>query len=86
MSDIDMTNLPYSAMPKEPRDETAWVLESAGPKYWDGRGLRPENFTKKHEDAIRFSRKEDAETIRCWLLDPLHRLLASREHMWLKKP
>ena len=80
----DLSNLPYSAMPKEPDDETGWVIEASGPKYWNGHGIGVECFTDKHEDAMRFARHQDGEVVRCRLLEKLYPLLTTREHKWLK--
>ena len=71
-------------------DQVGWVIERYSGDtlhYWDGRGLadypRPGGFSRKHEDAIRFARKEDAEAILFRLLDGNGRAV---EHMWMDAP
>lgn len=65
---------------------TAWLIEAAGPKYWNGHSLSAASFTSDPGAAVRFARFEDGEAVRCWLLEPLHNLLATREHQWMDKP
>jgi 5-methylcytosine-specific restriction protein A len=51
-------------------DETGWLIETARQTYWDGRAVgREAYFTATPWDACRFARFEDAEIVRCWLLD-----------------
>ncbi len=51
------------------RDTTAfaWLIEGAGPHYWDGRS--PTSSTTDPNEAVRFSRFEDAERVRSGLID-----------------
>lgn len=52
--------------------EYAWVIEAgSGPHYWTGKtaGVRHlEAYSSDVQDAVRFSRFEDAEVIRCHLI------------------
>lgn len=49
----------------------AWLIETARGTYWDGRKVGPDAwFTSDPLEACRFVREEDAEKVRCWLLEP----------------
>ena len=63
--------------------ESAWVIEGIGPIYWNGKGLYPSCFTGDHLQAIRFSRKVDAEVVLYYLLEIHAIFLAAREHVWM---
>lgn len=63
--------------------ETAWLIEASGPQYWNGTGIDRLAFTRSADEAVRFSREEDAERVRCRLLDDAIRsLCTSVEHGW----
>jgi hypothetical protein len=65
--------------------ESFWLIETGRQTYWDGRHVQEEAFfTSKIEDAVRFARFEDAEIVRCWLLEKTgaHKL-RSVEHRFL---
>ena len=66
-------------------DERAWLIEMkasspSSPQYWAGSSL----FTSDHMDAIRFSRKVDAERAAVMMLDGLHVRIC--EHIWSAQP
>lgn len=63
----------------------AWVIELPGmPTYWDGRGA--DTFSYKHEQAVRFARKEDAERVLAWVISQQRRDEGARvsEHGWYR--
>ena len=79
----------------QPMTETAWLVEftyhTGAPWYWTGRGF--EDFTPDHSNALRFSRQEDAERVRVWLLEQpdnytrpprpnADKQLRSVQHLW----
>jgi hypothetical protein len=69
------------AMRKASSVDYAWVIEAGDigtPRYWDGRGT--DTFTYKNEDAIRFSRREDAFRAKEWILK--NHALRITEHGW----
>lgn len=82
MDDDRNANAVLSTAPV-PKDETAWLIEAAGPKYWNGRSLGVESFSTQHTEAIRFARFEDGEVVRCRLLENINPLLVTREHKWM---
>lgn len=64
-------------------EQRGWVIEAgASPNlYWDGRAVN--SFKEDHLEAVRFSRFEDAERVRCWLLLKEQGMLCrSIEHLW----
>lgn len=78
-----LTAAPAAPEQEKPMDEFAWVIEAAGPRYWNGHGILMENFTEDHSKAIRFARREDAEVVIHWLLQSVSGFLVSREHAWM---
>lgn len=63
----------------------AWVIECAGPKYWDGRSCLADSFDREHLSAVRFSREIDASVVRDHLFpEGLRPLVVVREHVWLE--
>ena len=69
------------------KDEVAWLVENGRLEWWTGKKAGSDaEFTNKIDDAMRFSRAEDAERARCYLLEPIARHLRSTEHMWCAKP
>ena len=66
--------------------EFAWVIESGAnpPEYWNGRALDRSAFTSRHDEAVRFARREDAEVVRCWLVKGGEYCRAV-EHGWMVK-
>lgn len=63
--------------------EIAWVIEcGAEPLYWDGRSTSASAFVRKHDEAVRFARFEDAERVRCWLFRDFGFALRSTQHGW----
>lgn len=63
---------------KNGQKRIAWLIEVDATTYWDGRALDSFHFV---QDAIRFSRQEDAERIIRWLLK--NPALKATEHVWL---
>lgn len=60
----------------------AFVIEDTGgasPSYWTGQG--PDKWSFNHDDAMRFSRKQDAERALGWLVPAKHYTRVS-EHIW----
>lgn len=71
---------PKPPLPKKPPPEFAWVIERgdsqpSAPTYWSG----PDQWSQDHLDAVRFSRKQDAERVACRLGQGYHRIA---EHGW----
>lgn len=64
-------------------DQLGWLIEDAQGQYWDGR--RADSFTRKHDEAVRFSRFEDAERVRCWLVKSGQHF-RSVQHAWVQPP
>jgi hypothetical protein len=62
--------------------ERAWLIEAAGPKWWDGSGSTVSAFTADHFLAIRFGRQQDAEKVISWILSPIQSILKATEHIW----
>ena len=64
---------------------SAWLIESGAGTYWSGR--TPADFTNDHANACRFARFDDAERVRCWVIEKANHELAmacrSSEHVWL---
>jgi hypothetical protein len=76
------------AAPSPGAGETlTWLIETgASPTtYWDGRNVDT-GFTDKADEACRFSRFEDAETVRCWLIPNGYRFCRSVQHAWITEP
>lgn len=54
------------------QEESGWLIEQwihGQLMYWSGRSTDDVAFTPKVEDAIRFSRHQDASKIISWLLN-----------------
>src|SRR6185312_3151035 len=65
-------------------EEFGWVIERgdsspSSPTYWSG----PDYWSQDHMDAVRFSRKQDAERVACRLHGGHHRIC---EHGWCNNP
>lgn len=68
-------------------EQLAWMIEwiDSPPAYWDGRG--PNTFSTNPNDGIRFSRQEDADRVRYWILDlRTQKHCESRQHGWADMP
>jgi hypothetical protein len=68
--------------------ERGWLIETARNEYWDGRQIGDDAiFIRDANAACRFARFEDAEIVRCWLLEKINRpqRLCSTEHEFLGK-
>lgn len=66
--------------------ERGWLIETARQTYWDGRNVGSDAaFVPDANEAVRFARFEDAELVRCWLLEQSQRpaRLRSAEHVFL---
>ena len=64
------------------QQETAWLIEADG-CYWDGHFADPRGFNRDVNHAVRFSRFEDAETVKHWLLHVHSFALRTTQHMWV---
>lgn len=62
----------------------AWVIETANNEYWNGKSLDRGSFVADHSAAIRFSRFEDAEIVKYWLLEKMAFALRSSQHGWVE--
>lgn len=70
----------------ETADESGWLIETAQNTYWDGRQTGDDAvFLPNANEAVRFSRQQDAEVVRCWLLEKTGRSqrLRTAEHMFI---
>lgn len=66
--------------------ERGWLIETARNEYWDGRQAGDEaTFERYAHEGCRFARFEDAEVVRCWLLEknPGRGRLRSTKHVFL---
>jgi hypothetical protein len=64
--------------------ESGWLIETASGLYWTGRELMSSSFDKDPNNAVRFARLEDAEIVRCWLLEEHGGwAMKSTEHIFL---
>ncbi len=66
--------------------ERGWLIETARNEYWDGKKIGDDAmFVRNANEACRFARFEDAEAVRCWLLErnPGRGRLRSAEHVFL---
>lgn len=64
---------------------TGWLIEAAGPKYWDGHTPSRFSFTTDANSAIRFCRKIDAEAVIYGgaFVEDIRDMLVAREHSWV---
>jgi hypothetical protein len=62
---------------------SAWVIETANQSYWDGHYANSQGFSDKIDDAVLFSRRQDAEIVINWLLREYAFALRSAQHMWV---
>lgn len=69
---------------QERKDDVAWVIErdiASRRHYWTGEAPpRTCPWTEKHEDALRFSRRTDAERMLTWHCQNTGRVV---EHVWV---
>jgi hypothetical protein len=66
-------------------NESAWLIEAAGPVWWTGDSLSQYSFDRDANKAIRFTRQEDAERVRNHLFNETIRVLTkTTEHIWFK--
>lgn len=66
--------------------DRGWLIETARNEYWDGRQIGDDAvFICDAHEACRFARFEDAEAVRCWLLEKTQRpqRLRSAEHVFI---
>lgn len=63
-------------------NEFAWLIEADG-SYFDGRYADSRGFTRDINSAIRFTRREDAETVKHWLLQVHSFALRTAQHGWI---
>ena len=62
----------------------AWLIEADG-SYFDGHFTDSRAFTRDVNKAVRFSRYEDAETIKHWLLQAHSFALRTTQHGWINE-
>lgn len=75
----------YEAKNPETRPTVfAWVIETGGNRYWDGRrsGIGVSTTTDPNE-AVRFARAEDASRVIHWMFEEYQNYLVARQHGWL---
>ena len=60
--------------------EFAWLIETGGHRYWNGRRTDAVAFTKNPDEAVRFAREADADRVIYWLLEPYKVFLVARHH------
>jgi hypothetical protein len=63
-------------------NEFAWLIEGDG-NYWDGKYVDSRGFTRDVNAALRFARREDAETVKHWLLQAHSFALRTTQHGWI---
>jgi len=61
---------------------SAWLIEADG-SYWDGRTIDRNGFCADVNEAVRFSRQQDADRVKHWLMPGLAFALKTTEHVWL---
>lgn len=61
----------------------AWVIETANQTYWDGHYTDSKAFSPKVEDAVLFSRREDADVVINWLLQSYAFAVRATYHLWV---
>jgi hypothetical protein len=60
--------------------DSAWLIEGAG-VYWCGRGAT--DFSPNVDEAVRFSRQEDAERVLHWIIPATTSAVCrTAQHMW----
>jgi hypothetical protein len=62
--------------------EYYWLIEADG-SYWDGHFADSRGFTRDVYHALRFPRREDAETVKHWLLQAHSFALRTTQHGWV---
>ena len=62
--------------------EYAWLIEGDG-CYWDGHHADSRGFTRKLDDAVRFTRSQDADAVKHWLLQSCAFALRTTCHGWI---
>lgn len=72
----------YGCGAGDAHEQRAWLIEADG-SYWDGHYTDSRGFTRKIDDAIRFARFEDAETVKHWLLQFAAFALRTTLHAWV---
>lgn len=61
--------------------ECAWLIEADG-LYFDGHFPDSRGFVRDVNLALRFSRFEDAEAVKHWILQPHAFALRTTKHCW----
>jgi hypothetical protein len=62
-------------------NEFAWLIEADG-SYWDGHYPDKRGFVPDVNKAVRFSRFEDAEAVKWWILQSWAFALRTTQHGW----
>jgi hypothetical protein len=65
-----------------PQREMAWLIEADG-SYWDGHFADSRGFQRDVNAAVRFSRFQDAEAVKHWLLQAHSFALRTTQHAWI---
>lgn len=65
-------------------EKCAWLIEADG-SYWDGHFADSRGFTRDVNQALCFSRFEDAETVKHWLLQAHSFALRTTQHCWVEE-
>ena len=63
------------------KQECYWLIEADG-TYYDGHYTDSRGFVREINQALRFARYEDAETIKHWLLQEHAFALRTAKHCW----
>jgi hypothetical protein len=64
------------------QQELAWLIEADG-SYWDGHFADSRGFNRDVNAAVRFSRFQDAEAVKHWLLQAHSFALRTTQHIWI---
>lgn len=63
--------------------QCSWLIEAANQTYWNGHHTDGRGFDRNVENAIRFTRQEDAAAVLHWLLEPWAWTLRTTLHCWI---
>ncbi len=77
-----MKNCETCGGPNLTQQECYWLIEADG-TYYDGHFTDSRGFTRKIDDAVRFARYQDAETVKHWLLQEHSFALRTTQHCWV---
>lgn len=63
--------------------EFAWLIETANGTYWDGKYTDSRSFSPKIDDAIRFTREQDAQSVIGWIFQSYSFAIRATQHGWI---